>query len=260
LNQQHPGPLLSVAALSVRFGGITALDGVSLQVNRGEICGLIGPNGAGKTTLFNCASRIHDPVAGDILYKGTSLLQVPPHGVAALGIARTFQNLALFDRLSVLDNVLVGGHVRGRSGFLRDVLRGAGTLAEDRELRSRARYWLAFVGLDTVMDAPVTSLPFGSRRRVELARALMAEPQLLLLDEPAAGTAAEEVRALEQLVCDARDRLGITILLVEHRMGLVMSLCDHVVVLEFGRVIADGDPATVAADPAVIEAYLGAGV
>ena len=252
-------PLLAVAGLTVRFGGITALDEVTFEVRESEICGLIGPNGAGKTTVFNCLSRLYEPTSGDIRYNGASLLRLAPSHVAASGIARTFQNLALFERLTVIDNVLVGGHARGRSGLLRDVLRGPETRAEERRLRARALEWLAFVGLADAAEAPVAQLPFGSRKRVELARALMAEPRLLLLDEPAGGLSVDEALDLERLVCEVRERHGVTVLLVEHRMGLVMAVCDRLVVLDFGRVIADAPPAEVAATPAVIQAYLGTG-
>ncbi len=280
-------PLLAVSNLLVRFGGITALDGISFEVAPGEICGLIGPNGAGKTTVFNCVSRLYEPVSGDLLLDGTSLLGLRPHEVVARGVARTFQNLALFERLTVLENVLVGGHATGaprntthaagttgsadapdrvpdrhrRPGVFRGGLADAlGTRAAregERRLRARAREWLAFVGLADQADARVGDLPFGSRKRLELARALLAEPRLLLLDEPAGGLTLEEVERVDRLVRDVRDRLGITILLVEHRMGLVMSICDRLVVLNFGRVLAEGPPAAIADDPAVVEAYLG---
>jgi branched-chain amino acid transport system ATP-binding protein len=251
-------PLLTVSDVTVRFGGIRALDRVTFSVAAGEVCGLIGPNGAGKTTVFNCLSRIYEPVSGDIRFDGTSLLAAPAHGVATRGISRTFQNLALFERLSVLDNVLIGGHARGRAGFWQDTVRAGRSRREEQRLRARAREWLIFVGLAQAADEPVATLPFGSRKRVELARALLAEPRLLLLDEPAAGLSPEEARTLEHLVRDVRDRFGVTILLVEHRMALVMAICDHLVVLDFGRTIADGPPTAVARDPAVVQAYLGA--
>jgi len=250
-------PLLAVSHLTVCFGGITALDDVSFEVGHGEICGLIGPNGAGKTTVFNCLGRLYDPSAGDILFDGRSLLALRPDQVAGRGLARTFQNLALFERLSVMENVLAGGHVAGTHGALAEAFGTRAARAGEARLRDRAREWLELVGLGDRADAPVAGLPFGSRKRVELARALMSEPRLLLLDEPAGGLALEEVERLDVLIREVRDRLGITILLVEHRMGFVMAICDRLVVLDFGRVIAAGAPAAVAEDAAVVDAYLG---
>jgi branched-chain amino acid transport system ATP-binding protein len=259
-------PLLAVAGVTVRFGGITALDGVTFDIAAGQICGLIGPNGAGKTTLFNCISRLYQPVSGDLRVAGESLLPLRPHEVASRGVARTFQNLALLPRVSVLDNVLVGGHVRpdaggtyGRSrGLFAEVLGTRRAAERERALRAGALERLRFVGLDGAADRTVGSLPLGSRKRVELARALMSDPRLLLLDEPAGGLTLDEVRQLDDLIRSTRDRLGTTILLVEHRMALIQSVCDHVVVLDFGRTIARGTPAEVGANPAVVTAYLGA--
>ena len=250
-------PLLEVRGLTVRFGGIVALDGVSFTVAEGQIVGLIGPNGAGKTTLFNCLSRLYRPLAGDIRFAGRSLLALPAHRIAAAGIGRTFQNLALFRSMSVLENVIVGGHATGASGFLDDALRLAAVRREERTLRDTARHMLAFVGLEAAAHRPVASLPFGSRKRVELARALAGSPKLLLLDEPAGGLNHAEVAELGGLIAAIRDRLDITILLVEHHMGFVMGVSEQVVALDFGRVIAKGTPAEVQADAAVIRAYLG---
>ena len=250
-------PLLAVQNVSVRFGSIVALDGVSFDVSAGEITGLIGPNGAGKTTLFNCLSRLYAWQSGEICFAGTQLLAVPRHRVAALGIGRTFQNLALFDSMSVLENVKVGRHCRTGKGFFANMLRLPGVNQEERSAARRATELVDYLGLGEVAHIPVAYLPFGTRKRVELARALAADPRLLLLDEPAAGLNHEEVSALGVLIEQIRDDLGITILLVEHHMGLVMSVSDKVVALNFGRKLAQGTPAEVRQHPEVVQAYLG---
>jgi len=249
--------LLRVEDVGVRFGGIVALDGVSFEVRPGEIVGLIGPNGAGKTTLFNCLSRLYECDRGDILFDERSLLRVPRHGIAALGIGRTFQNLALFRTMSVLHNVMVGRHCRTRSGFLRNALRSPLVRAEEEATAERCRELVRLLELDSVAHRPVADLPFGTQKRVELARALAAEPKLLLLDEPASGLNHEEVGALGQLIRSIRDRLKLTVLLVEHHMSLVMSVSDRVVALNFGKKIAEGTPDQVRAHPEVVQAYLG---
>ena len=249
--------LLEIDDVTMRFGGIVALDDVTFSVAKGRIVGLIGPNGAGKTTLFNCLSRLYRPISGDVRFNGQSLNGCAPSSIAALGIGRTFQAPALFASMSVLDNVKVGAHARGRNGPLADALSLPYTRKEEHEFDQTSQAMLAFVGLANMARRPVASLALGARKRVELARALAAKPSLLLLDEPAGGLNHEEVAGLGALIRSIRDQLGITVLLVEHHMGLVMSLSDQVVVLNFGRVIADGPPDKVRSNPAVTEAYLG---
>src|SRR6516165_6381601 len=250
-------PLLDVRDVALRFGGIVALDGVSFDLDEGQILGLIGPNGAGKTTLFNCLSRLYTPNRGDILFQGGSLLDRPPHRIAEIGIARTFQNLALFPRQSVLDNVRIGGHTASRGDFLGDTLRLPWVRRREKALEETAWGLIDALDLGEVAQDPPEGLPLGTRKRIELARALAAQPKLLLLDEPAGGLNHEEVAELGTLIRSIRDQLHITVLLVEHHMGLVMGLSDQVVVLNFGRVIADGSPDEVRDNTAVTEAYLG---
>ena len=241
----------------MRFGGITALDKVSFSVAPGHIVGLIGPNGAGKTTLFNCLSRLYTYSEGSILFEGRSLLATPAHGIAALGIGRTFQNLALFRTMTVWQNIMLGGHCRTRSGFLANALRLPWVQREEETLEDHAGQLVDLLDLRAVAGAQVMDLPLGTQKRVELARALAARTRLLLLDEPAGGLNHEEVGTLMELLRQVRERLGLTMLLVEHHMNLVMRVSDQVVALDFGRVIADGSPAQVQADADVIRAYLG---
>lgn len=250
--------LLSVRGITVRFGGVVALDAVSFDVPHGGVCGLIGPNGAGKTTLFNCLSRLYSYQEGDLHFEGRSITSTPVHEIAALGIGRTFQNLAMFRTMSVERNVMIGAHCRSSSGFMASALRLPSVKAEEARLRDRAHEIMKYLRIEQFAQRPAGDLPFGTQKRVEFARALAADPKLLLLDEPAAGLNHEELDGLGDLIRDVRDRLNITVLLVEHHMSLVMSVSDHIVALNFGKKIAEGTPTEIQNHPDVIAAYLGA--
>ena len=268
MSEQSPGvpapgpaavaaPLLAVAGLTVRFEGVTALEDVSFEVRPGELFAVIGPNGAGKTSLFNVFSRVYQPSAGRVSFNGRDLLRLKTHQIAPAGIARTFQSLGQFPHTTVLDYLLLGRHTRMRSGILLGGLYIGPTRAEEARNRAYCLRLLKLLDLERFRDYPLGSLPFGLQKRADLARALALQPKLLLLDEPVAGMSLEETTDLAAVLLDIKEQLGVTQILVEHDMAMVMGIADRVLVLDFGKVIAQGPPAAIQANPDVIRAYLG---
>jgi branched-chain amino acid transport system ATP-binding protein len=253
----QPVPVLECRAVERRFGGLVALTGVDLSIQRGEIFGLVGPNGSGKTTLTNAITGFYPPQSGKVLLQGQDITGLAPHKVARRGVARTFQNLALFNGMTVLDNILLGRHVHMKPGVMRTALYWFLARQEETEHREVVEEIIRFMQLESVRMEMVDSIPIGLKKRVELARALVAEPSFLILDEPMAGMNQEEKEYMSRFVLDARDERGVTVLLIEHHMDVIVGICDRMLVLSYGEMIGTGIPSEVIADPRVIKAYLG---
>ncbi len=256
-NLTTSNPILSAKTINRTFGGLVAVNNVSFTVNKNEIFGLIGPNGAGKTTLFNMITGLIEPSGGQLFYQGEEISFLRPHQIAKAGIARTFQNIRLFGELSALENVTIARHIHTKSGFIRGILGLPPAPSEENRTKQKALELLDLVGLSDRAFQKARNFPYGDQRRLEIARALALEPQVLLLDEPAAGMNPSEKNQLSEFIREIRSQFNLTIILIEHHVPLVMGLCDRIAVLNFGKLIALGDPAQVRTDPAVIEAYLG---